>query len=58
MKCFTTDVLYLPEAAALTRSKRSTDDGYELHNIDGVENTAEKFSNSGDANRYTRFYFI
>jgi len=51
VKCFTTDVLYLPEAAALTRSKRSTDDGYELHNIDGVENTAEKFSNSGDANR-------
>jgi len=41
VKCFTTDVLYVPEAARLTRAKRSTEDGYELLNIDGVDNSGE-----------------
>jgi len=41
VKCFTSDILYTPEAAALTRSRRSTDDGYELFNIDGVDNSGK-----------------
>eukprot|EP00092_Neocalanus_flemingeri_P024067 GFUD01026106.1.p1 GENE.GFUD01026106.1~~GFUD01026106.1.p1 ORF type:complete len:291 (-),score=77.73 GFUD01026106.1:146-1018(-) len=41
VKCFTTDVLYVPEAAALTRSELTTDDGYKLFNIDGVDNSGE-----------------
>jgi hypothetical protein len=41
VKCFTSDILYTPEAAALTRSRRSTDDGYELFNIDGVDNSGQ-----------------
>jgi hypothetical protein len=38
VKCFTSDILTVPEAAALTRNRRSTDDGYTLINIDGEDN--------------------
>jgi len=37
VKCFTSDVLTVPEAAALTRNNPSVD-GYHLVNIDGAEN--------------------
>merc|ERR1719341_2940870 len=41
VKCFTSDILFTPEAAALTRTRRSTDEGYELFNIDGVDNSGK-----------------
>jgi len=42
VKCFTSDIPFVPEAAALTRSRRSTD-GYELLNIDGENNGSSDF---------------
>ena len=38
VKCFTSDILTVPEAAALTRENLETNNGYRLFNIDGVEN--------------------
>lgn len=60
VKCFTSDIMYTPEAAALTRSKRSTDDGYELLNIDGENNyeSAAFTMNSGLILRGTSFLMV
>ena len=57
VKCFTSDIMYTPEAAALTRSRRSTDDGYELLNIDGENNyeIAAFTMNSGLILRFVDF---
>merc|ERR1719228_96073 len=47
VKCFTSDILTVPEAAALTRENTETDTGYRLFNIDGGEN-----GSTGQARRY------